>query len=208
MHGQQLAAERRHRRRGRPARAPAASRCNAGSPDATRAGAPRRRAGSPLSTARRSAARCRPSRRRHDPGKARRGADRAAGRSTTRKGPASSSRRSKPRSCARAISAAPFAPASTSLYAGNSWRTSTPSSRSAAGSAALTSPSPPVFVSGAHSGVTKSTRIRKAPAGEPRADATYARRKGGAYARGKTGASSSLVATAAAPTRSGSVATL
>src|SRR2546421_10831059 len=38
-----------------------------------------------------------------------------------------------------------------------------PCARNAAGSAALTSPSPPVFVSGAHSGVTKRTRIKKDP---------------------------------------------
>src|SRR5258708_27561540 len=38
-----------------------------------------------------------------------------------------------------------------------------PGARSAAGSAARTSPSPPVLVSGAHSGVTKRTRIKKDP---------------------------------------------
>src|SRR5258708_30407965 len=38
-----------------------------------------------------------------------------------------------------------------------------PCARSAAGSAALTSPRPPVLVSGAHSGVTKRTRIKKDP---------------------------------------------
>src|SRR3979411_2171613 len=36
-------------------------------------------------------------------------------------------------------------------------RASPPISRNAAGSAALTSPSPPVFTSGTHSGVAKST---------------------------------------------------
>src|ERR671926_455164 len=54
-----------------------------------------------------------------------------------------------------------------------------PSARRAAGSAALTSPSPPVLVSGAHSGVTKRTRIKKkTPVGEPGSDA-YIRTKGG-----------------------------
>src|SRR5258706_2248337 len=38
-----------------------------------------------------------------------------------------------------------------------------PCAGSAAGSAALTSPRPPVLVSGAHSGVTKRTRIKKDP---------------------------------------------
>src|SRR2546423_14033181 len=62
---------------------------------------------------------------------------------------------------------------------GNRTRTSMPCARSAAGSAALTSPRPPVLVSGAHSGVTKRTRIKKkTPVGGPGSDA-YIRTKGG-----------------------------
>ena len=40
-----------------------------------------------------------------------------------------------------------------------------PSARSAAGSAALTSPSPPALANGAHSGVAKRTRMARRPAG-------------------------------------------
>src|SRR4051812_36066000 len=65
--------------------------------------------------------------------------------------------------------------------------TSTPIARSAAGNAPQTSPRPPVFVSGAHSGATNSTlreegsedrSIKKDPGRGPGSDA-YIRPKGG-----------------------------
>src|SRR5256885_3843805 len=76
-------------------------------------------------------------------------------------------------------------------------------SRSAAGSAALTSPSPPVLVSGAHSDVTNRTLSgdrsnrsmkKKPPVGEPGSDA-YIRTKGGRCVckGGKVGCDAALV---------------